>query len=91
MLRTGSNLNDQTSDGHGILQLSVKAGLEEIVKLLAILGAAIDVKDKSGLTPFQIAVGQENKALADFLLSRGAKQQPPPGIGYEKYHKLYRE
>lgn len=91
LLRTGGNLNDQASSEYGVLQLSVKAGLEEIVKLLVTFGADIDTKDKSGLTPFQIAVTQENKALADFFLSKGAKQQPPPSLGYEKYYKLYRE
>jgi ankyrin repeat protein len=91
LLINGNNPNDQTSNGHKALQLSVKAGLEEIVKLLVAFGADVDVKDKSGLTPFQIAVIQENKALADFFLSKGAKSQPPPGVGYEKYYKLYRE
>jgi ankyrin repeat protein len=52
-------------------------------------GADVGAKDKSGLTPFQVAVVQENKVLADFFLSKGAKQQPPPGTGYAKYYKLY--
>jgi ankyrin repeat protein len=90
LLRTGSTPNDQLSTGHNVLQLSVKAGLEEIVKLLVTCGANIDVKDKSGLTPFQMAVMQENKKLADFFLVKGAKQQPPPGVGYERYYKLYK-
>lgn len=89
LLRNGSSPNDQTSNGDRALHLSVKAGLEEIVKLLVTFGADVDSKDKSGSTPFQIAVVQENKALADFFLSKGAKQQPPPGIGYEKYYRLY--
>ena len=54
-------------------------------------GADVDTQDKTGLTPFQIAVLQENKALADFFLSKGAKQQPPPGVGHKKYYKLYRD
>lgn len=90
LLRSGSSPNDQTSNGYRVLQLAVKAGLEEIIKLLITFGAEVDAKDKSGLTPFQVAVEQENKVLADFFLSQGAKQQAPPGIGYEKYYKLYR-
>lgn len=73
LLRSGSSPNDQTSNGHGVLQLSIKAGLEEIVKLLVTFGADVDTKDKSGLTPFQTAVMQENKVLADFFLSKGCK------------------
>ena len=89
LLRNGSNPNDETLNEHRVLQLAVKAGLEEIIKLLVTSGAEVDAKDKSGLTPFQVAVGKENKVLADFFLSQGAKQQAPPGIGYEKYYKLY--
>ena len=91
LLRNGSNPNDETLNGHRVLQLAVKAGLEEIVKLLLAFGADVDNKDKSGFTPFQVAVGQENKVLADFFLSKGAKQQPPSGLGYVKYYKLYNE
>lgn len=91
LLRSGSNPNDQALNGHGVLQLAVKAGLEEIVKLLVDFGADVDNKDKSGLTPFQVSVGQENKVLADFFLSKGAKKQPSLGLGYMKYYKLYHE
>jgi fido (protein-threonine AMPylation protein) len=91
LLRSGGNPNDETPNGHRLLQLAVKAGLEKIVKLLVDAGAEVDVKDRSGLTPFQIAVVQENKTLADFLVSKGAKRQIPPGSGYAKYYNLYRE
>lgn len=74
LLRSGSNPNDKTSNGHGVLQLSVKAGLEDIVELLVTFGAEVDAKDKSGLTPFQVAVAQKNKVLADFFIAKGAKQ-----------------
>lgn len=89
LLRTGANPNDQDQNGHKPLQLAVKSNFEEIVKVLVAVGAEVDTIDKSGLTPFQIAVMQENKTLADFFLSKGAKQQSPPGIGYEKYYRLY--
>lgn len=91
LLRTGLNPNDQAQSGHRPLHLAVKAGLEEIVKFLVTFGAEVDSVDKRGLTPFQIAVLEENKVLADFFLSKGAKQQSPPGIGYQKYYKLYLE
>lgn len=89
LLKNGHNPNDQTSNGHRVLQMAVKASLEDIVKILIDFGAEIDAKDRSGLTPFQFAVLRENKVLANFFLTLGAKPQPPPGIGYEKYYKLY--
>lgn len=74
MLKNGSNPNDQTSNGHRPLHSAVKAGLDQIAIILIAAGAEIDVKDRSGLTPIQIAVLQENILLADFLMSQGAKQ-----------------
>jgi Fic-DOC domain mobile mystery protein B len=91
LLKNGGNPNDQTPNGHRLLQLAVKSGLENIVKLLISAGAEVDVKDRTGLTPFQVAVVQENKTLADFLVSKGAIRNPPPGLGYVKYYNLYRE
>lgn len=91
LLSNGSSPNDQTPNGHRVLQMAIKASLDEIVKILVDFGADIDVLDKSGLTPFQVAVVKENKVIADFLLSLGVKQQPPPGTGYEKYYKLYQK
>lgn len=90
-LRNGSDPNDETSNGHRSLQLAIKASLDKIVKLLIDAGAEIDVRDQSGLTSFQAAVVQENKTLADFLLSKGAKKQKPPGLGYVNFYNLYRE
>jgi ankyrin repeat protein len=65
--------------------------LEEIVKLLVDAGAEVDAKDRSWLTPIQVALAQENKTMSDFLLSRGAKLQAPPGLGYTKVNKLYKK
>lgn len=79
LLRNGGNPNDQTPNGHRVLQLATKAGLDEIVHALVAFGAEVDAKDRSGLTAFQVAVMQNNKALADFLASEGAERQLPPG------------
>ena len=89
LLRNNNNPNDETANGHRSLQLAVNARLENIVKVLVVAGAEIEFRDRSGLTPFQLAVVQENKALADFFLSKGARRQTPPGLGYVKYYKLY--
>jgi ankyrin repeat protein len=74
LLVNGANPNDRTTSGYRALQLAVKFGFDEIVKVLVAFGAEIDIKDRSGLTPFQVAVEQDNKALADFFLIKGAKQ-----------------
>ena len=74
LLRNGATPNEEISKGHRSLHLAVRAGLEEVVKVLIDAGAEMDVKDRSGLTPFQVAVQQENGVLADFLLSKGANR-----------------
>jgi Fic-DOC domain mobile mystery protein B len=89
-LRNGCNPNDQTLNGHRVLQLAIQSGLEKIVKELVDGGADINIMDRSGLTPFQTAVIKGNKGLADYLLSKGAKRQIPPGLGYARYYELYR-
>ncbi len=91
LLRNGVTPNEETPNGHRLLQLAVRAGLEDVVRLLLDAGVEVDVRDRSRLTPFQVAVQQENKALADLLLSKGAKRQVPPGFGYTAYYNLYRE
>jgi Fic-DOC domain mobile mystery protein B len=91
LLRCNSPKNEETPNGHRPLQAAVRAGMGEIVRLLIDAGVTIDVRDQSGLTPFQVAVQQENKDLADLLLSKGAKRQAPPGLDYAKYYNLYRE
>lgn len=91
LLRCGSSPNEETPNGHRPLQVAIRAGSEEIVRLLIDAGAEIDVRDRGGLTPFQVAVQQEDKPIADLLLSRGAKRQMPPGLDYAKFYSLYRE
>lgn len=87
-VRNHANPNEETPDGHRLLQIAVKSGLEEFVQFLLTIGAEINYIDKSGLTPFQLAVQEENKSLVTLLLKMGAKKQLPPGKDASKYTKL---
>lgn len=69
--------NDENDNGHRVLQLAIKAGLDNIARILVELGADINVTDRSGLTSFQVAVNQNNEALADFLRAKGAEISLP--------------
>lgn len=73
LLRNGCDPNVKTTSGDCSLHLAMKAQLDEIVKLLVLAGADVNFKDRSGLTPLQLTVRNENKPLADFLISKGAK------------------
>lgn len=91
LLRNGGDPNKETLKGHRPLQLAVKTKMEEAVKLLLDTGADVDAPDQSRLTPFQVAVMQQNKTIADLLASRGAKRQLSPGLGYAAYYSVYHE
>jgi Ankyrin repeats (3 copies)/Fic/DOC family len=82
LVESGTANPDESNNGHRALQMAIKAGLDTIARALVKLGANVNAVDQSGLTPFQVAVIQNNKLLADFLLMNGAEELVPPGIGY---------
>lgn len=89
LLRNGADPNRATTKGRYCLQLIIRAKLEScsklaFVKLLVQQGVEINQVDKSGLTPFQTAVGIGDQELALFLLSKGAH----PSLGRKK-HTIY--
>jgi hypothetical protein len=96
ILNGSANVNDVSWNGHRPLQLLIKALLEprkklELVKRMIDLGADIHSADKSGLTPYQVAVVEKNKSISDLLRSKGARPMSPPGTGYAQHYDLYHE
>jgi len=96
ILNAGANINDISWNGHRSLQLLIKANLEsrkklELVKRLVSLGADIHSADKSGLTPYQVAISEKNKSISDLLRSKGARPMSPPGTGYAQHYDMYHE
>lgn len=96
ILNTGANVNDTSLNGHRPLQLLIKAPLEsrkklELVKRMIELGADIHSADKSGLTPYQVAISKKNKLISDLLRSKGARPMSPPGTGYTQHYDLYHD
>ena len=96
ILNAGSNVNDNSWNGHRPLQLLIKAHLDprkklELVKCMVDLGADIHSVDKSGLTPYQVAISEKNKSISDFLRSKGARAMSPPGTGYAQHYEVYHE
>ncbi len=96
ILNAGANVNDTSFNGHRPLQLLIKARLDphkklKLVKFIIDLGADIHSADKSGLTPYQVAISEGNKSISDLLRSKGARPMSPPGTGYAQHYKMYRE
>jgi len=55
------------------LNCAVQSGRKEIVGLLMVNGAGVNVGDGFGLTPLHCAAGRGDKPMLEFLLSNGAK------------------
>lgn len=96
ILNAGANINDTSWNGHRPLQLLIKAQLEprkklEVVKRMIALGADIHSADKSGLTPYQVAISEGNKSISDLLRSKGARVISPPGTGDAQHYKMYND
>lgn len=91
LLKQGGNPNAVTVNGHRVLQLMLKSVPDSVTRLEFLKacidhGAAVDLTDTSGLTPYQVAVDVGDRECALFLRSQGARPIAPPGIGYAKHH-----
>ena len=71
-LDRGANVNAVNDAGQTALHMAVTARSEVFVKLLADRGAALDIKDKQGRTPLDVALGVGARG-------RGANAEPARG------------
>lgn len=69
LLAFGTSVNDLSEEGHHPLQLSVRKNFSNIAKLLVQNGANLKQKDRSGLTPFELATESQNHELMALLKS----------------------
>ena len=76
----GVDVNAQNDAGQTALHFAAQSGLDSVVRLLATSGAQLDVKDKQGRTPVDVALG---------VGGRGRAGGPPPV--YERTAALIRQ
>jgi len=69
LLDRGVDVDHANDDGLTAIHLAAQAGLDSVVTLLAQRGATLDVKDKKGRTPIDMAMG---------VGGRGRAGGPPP-------------
>ena len=69
LIAKGVDVNLATDDGLTAVHIAAQAGLDSVVALLAQHGAKLDVKDKRGRTPVDMAMG---------VGGRGRAGGPPP-------------
>jgi ankyrin repeat protein len=58
LLARGLDLNATTTDGRTALHGAALQGFDEVIKFLVTSGAALDVEDKDGFTPLDMALGR---------------------------------
>jgi hypothetical protein len=63
------NLNSQDIEGNTPLHLAVSSGVSKIVRLLLQKGALVDIKNKSGFTPLQLAFKEKRIEIYNILKS----------------------
>ena len=80
LLERGVDVNATNDDGLTAIHLAAQAGLDSVVTVLAKSGARLDVKDKRGRTPVDMAMG---------VGGRGRAGGPPPI--YERTAKLLKQ
>ncbi|WP_264338328.1 ankyrin repeat domain-containing protein [Wolbachia endosymbiont (group A) of Cheilosia soror] len=59
-------------DRYSLLHLAVKNGYETLARFLIEIGANIDVKGISNMTPLHVAVGEQNLKMVKLLLANNA-------------------
>ncbi len=96
ILAVDANVIRNSFNGYHPLQLLIKADLDphkklELVKYFTDLGADIHSADNSGLTPYQVAISEEDNSISNLLRSKGARPMSPPGTGYVQHYAMYHE
>ena len=56
-LDAGANINAVESNGRTALHGAAQKGYDQVVRFLAERGAALEIKDRRGFTPFDAAMG----------------------------------
>jgi ankyrin repeat protein len=80
LLERGVDVNLQNTAGLTALHFAAQAGMDSVVTALAKHGAALDLKDKQGRTPVDVALGVGNRGRAG----------GPPAV-YEKTAALIKQ
>ena len=90
-IANGADVNDASRNNHRPLNLSLRYGYDEVVRLLIEAGADVNYKDRGGLDPIHIAINHGRYRLANLLIKSGArfsKRLPDLKYDYSKHYKF---
>lgn len=86
----GSDVNDNSRNGHRPLQLAIKSGYSEVACLLIESGADLRHRDKSWLDPIHAAINHGQFKVARLLIKNGVSfNRINPDLSYN-YSNWYR-
>jgi len=76
LLAAGADINAVAPTGDTVMHRAAQAGDADVIRALAKAGAALDVRNRDGLTPLDVAMGREGASAG-----RGGRAGGPPGRG----------
>ncbi len=90
-LEAGSDVNDDSRNGHRPLQLAIRQGYSEVAFLLIESGADLNYRDKSWLDPIHIAINYGQFEVAKLLIKKGVyfpSFNPDLSYNYANWYKF---
>ncbi len=87
LVRHGASLGETSADGT-LLHIALRAGHDDVARVLLANAPLQNVADAQGQTPLLLAISLQNAAAAKLLLERGADVNagtPPPLVAAAKY------
>ncbi len=81
-ISSGSDVNDDSRNGHRPLQLAIRGGHTEVACLLIESGADIRYKDRSWQDPIHAAINHGQFTVAKLLIAKGIPFPRNPDLGY---------
>ena len=79
------NINATDEDGNSFLILSIKQGLNTIIKILLEKGIDVNIQNNKGNSALHYALSGKDFALADLLKKYGAKEDLINKLGYSPW------
>jgi ankyrin repeat protein len=87
----GSDVNDNSRNGHRPLQLAIRRGYTKVALLLIEHGADVSRRDRSSMDPIHAAINHSEYEVANLLIKYGAKFEssiPDLSYDYSKWHEF---
>jgi len=83
LLDLGANINAVDNDGNNCLHYAVRSKNESLLKKLLVRGADKNIRNKNGLLPYDMAIDNRDKNIADILSAKNSIIHNPYSSNHE--------